>query len=175
MATDEFGGLDILVNNAGVQPVQPLSSMSVEQWRTVVDVNVTGTFASTQAAAAVMQARGGAIIHIASIEGRQPARNHAHYSAAKAAVIMHARAAALEYGRWGIRVNSVSPGLINRPGLDQEWAEGVERWTAAAPLGRLGEPRDVGQACVFLASSGARWITGHDLVVDGGVSVNPSW
>lgn len=88
---------------------------------------------------------------------------------------MHARSAALEYGPYGIRVNSVSPGLIARPGLAEDWPEGVRRWQEAAPAGRLGRPQDVGDACVFLASPMASWITGHDLVVDGGVSARPTW
>ncbi len=175
VAVGEFGRLDVLVNNAGVQPVQPLDGMSVADWRSVVDVNLTGTFACTQAAVAVMRESGGSIISIASIEGSQPAFSHAHYCASKAAIRMHARAAALEYGPLGIRVNTVSPGLIDRPGLAEAWPEGVQRWGAAAPLRRLGRPSDIGDACVFLASPMARWITGHDLVVDGGVSAHPTW
>jgi 3-oxoacyl-[acyl-carrier protein] reductase len=88
---------------------------------------------------------------------------------------MHARAAALEYGPAGIRVNTVSPGLIDRDGLEADWPDGVSRWHAAAPLGRLGRTSDIGDACVFLASSLAGWITGHDLVVDGGMSARPGW
>jgi 3-oxoacyl-[acyl-carrier protein] reductase len=88
---------------------------------------------------------------------------------------MLARAAALEYGLTGIRVNSVSPGLVNRPDLAAAWPDGVRRWRANAPLGRLGEPDDIGDACVFLASPMARWITGIDLPVDGGMSAVPGW
>jgi Dehydrogenases with different specificities (related to short-chain alcohol dehydrogenases) len=88
---------------------------------------------------------------------------------------MFARSAALEYGGAGIRVNTVSPGLIDRDGLVDAWPDGVEAWRRAAPLHRLGESSDVGDACVFLASPMARWITGHDLVVDGGMSVVPAW
>lgn len=90
-------------------------------------------------------------------------------------MIHFARTAALEYGRYGIRVNSVSPGLIWRDGLDLDWPEGIARFQRAVPLGRLGRPADVGNACVFLASSMAEWITGQDLVVDGGVSAHPTW
>ena len=98
--------------------------------------------------------------HIASIEASAPGPLHAHYAASKAAVVMHARSAALEYGPYGIRVNTVSPGLIDREGLAAAWPEGVRRWQGAAPLGRLGRPEDVGDACVFLASRLASWITG---------------
>lgn len=172
-----FGRLDTVVANAGVQPDAELATMSVPQFRAVVDTNVTGSFATVQAAASAMRARGegGSIILIGSIEGTQPAWSHAHYCASKAAVIHFARAAALEYGRYGIRVNSVSPGLIWRDGLDRDWPEGVGRYERAVPLGRLGQPADVGHACVFLASSKSGWITGQDLVVDGGVSVHPTW
>ncbi|WP_043685754.1 SDR family NAD(P)-dependent oxidoreductase [Streptomyces xylophagus] len=178
----EWGGgrLTALVNNAGVQPTQPLDGMTAADWRAVVDANLLSVFACTQAAAEVMREQhgeggGGTVTHIASIEASAPAPLHAHYSASKAAVVMHARSAALEYGPYGIRVNTVSPGLIDREGLAEAWPEGVRRWREAAPTGRLGRPEDVGDACVFLASSLASWITGHDLVVDGGVLARPTW
>lgn len=175
-AAREFGRLDALVNNAGVQPVQDLATMTAEQWRGVVDANLTGTFLATQAAVRVMRgAGGGSVTHIASIEGSHPAWSHAHYSASKAAVLAHAKSAALEYGRDAIRVNAVSPGLIDSGTLRTDWPEGVERWLGAAPLGRLGAGADVGNACVFLASPLASWITGQNLVVDGGASVHPTW
>jgi NAD(P)-dependent dehydrogenase (short-subunit alcohol dehydrogenase family) len=168
------GRLDAIVNNAGVQPVEPLQNMTTEQWQSVVDTNLTGPFAVTQAAVRHLPS-GGSVTHIASIEGTHPAPGHAHYAASKAGLIMHARAAALEYGPQGIRVNTVSPGLIARPGISEQWPEGVARWEAAAPLTRLGVPEDIGNACVFLASDLASWITGHDLVVDGGVTARPTW
>ena len=175
LAVARFGRLDAVVAAAGVQPVAELGGMTVAGWREVLDGNATGAFATVQAAAAVLRGRGGSITLVASVEGIRPARGHAHYSAAKAATIMLARAAALEYGGDGVRVNSVSPGLVARPGLREDWPEGVERWERAAPLHRLGEREDVADACVFLASPMARWITGHDLVVDGGMSVVPAW
>ncbi|MFF6827917.1 SDR family oxidoreductase [Streptomyces longwoodensis] len=175
----EWGGgrLTALVNNAGVQPVQPLPGMTTTDWRTVLDANLTGVFACTQAAADIMreQTGGGTVTHIASVEAGLPAPGHAHYAASKAAVVAHARAAAQEYGPYGIRVNTVSPGLIDRPGLAEAWPEGVRRWRAATATGRLGRPEDVGDACVFLASRLASWITGHDLVVDGGATARPTW
>jgi 3-oxoacyl-[acyl-carrier protein] reductase len=198
-AADWGGGvLTALVNNAGVQPVQELPGMTLADWRAVADANVSSVFACTQAAAELMRdasegtaglegsegSEGGggeaggrvrSITHIASVEATHPAPHHAHYSASKAAVVMHARSAALEYGPYGIRVNTVSPGLIDREGLAQAWPEGVRRWEQAVPTGRLGRPEDVGDACVFLASPMASWITGHDLVVDGGISARPTW
>ncbi|MFC8100741.1 SDR family NAD(P)-dependent oxidoreductase [Streptomyces sp. NPDC057363] len=170
------GRLTALVNNAGVQPLRELPGMTATEWRTVVDTNLTSVFACTQAAARIMRAQGGGTVtHIASIEAGAPAPAHAHYSASKAAVVMHARSAALEYGPWGVRVNTVSPGLIDREGLAGAWPDGVRRWREAAPTGRLGRPEDVGDACVFLASRLASWVTGHDLVVDGGMTARPSW
>ena len=168
------GRLDTLVNNAGVQPVLPLDRATAADWRQVLDANLAGAVSCTRAAAHIM-AEGGCVIHIASIEGTQPAVGHAHYSASKAALIMFARSAALEYGPKGLRVNTVSPGLIARPGLAEDWPAGVARWHAAAPLRRLGRPEDVGNACVFLASPLASWITGHDLVVYGGGNSHPTW
>jgi 3-oxoacyl-[acyl-carrier protein] reductase len=168
------GRLDTLVNNAGIQPVTPLPDLPVADWRAMIDVNLTSAFSCTQAAATVM-AEGGSVVHVASIEATQPSPGHAHYSTAKAALVMHARTAALEYGPRGIRVNAVSPGLIERPDLAKDWPEGVERWRTAAPLTRLGTPTDVANACVFLASPLATWITGHNLVVDGGISTHPTW
>jgi 3-oxoacyl-[acyl-carrier protein] reductase len=121
------------------------------------------------------QGRGGAIIHIASIEGIQPTDMHGHYATSKAGLIMHARASALAWGKHDIRVNAVSPGLIDRPGLEDDWPDGVERWRRSAPLVRLGTPEDIGDACVFLSSDLARWVTGANLVVDGGVLTRPTW
>ncbi|MBQ1098610.1 glucose 1-dehydrogenase [Streptomyces sp. b94] len=177
-AADWGGGrLTALVNNAGVQPLRELAGMTAAEWRAVVDTNLTSVFACTQAAAGIMrtQDEGGTVTHIASIEANAPAPAHAHYGASKAAVVTHARTAALEYGPWGVRVNTVSPGLVDRDGLAAAWPDGVRRWREAAPAGRLGRPEDVGDACVFLASRLASWVTGHDLVVDGGVTARPSW
>ncbi|MCP5027476.1 MAG: SDR family oxidoreductase [Actinomycetia bacterium] len=176
-AVDAWGRVDALVNSAGIQPVAGFLDLTDADWQAMVDTNLTAVHRLTRAAAEQMvdQGDGGAVVHIASIEGSQPAAGHSHYATTKAGLLMHARAAALELGSHGIRVNSVSPGLIGRPGLDDVWPEGVERWRAAAPLGRLGEPADIGDACVFLCSPLARWITGTDLVVDGGVSTHPTW
>lgn len=174
-AISRHGRIDALVNNAGIQPVVPFSEISEIEWSEMIDTNLTAVHRMTRAVAATMTGEGGSIVHIASIEGSQPAAWHGHYATSKAAVIMHARAAALEYGPLGIRVNTVSPGLITRPGIEEQWPEGVARWQAAAPLGRLGTPEDIGDACVFLCSGLARWITGVDLVVDGGVLTHPTW
>lgn len=177
MALERYGRLDGLVNNAAVQTVAGFAELADSDWSEMIDTNLTSTHRLTQAAAAAMAAQesGGAIIHIASIEGSYPAPGHGHYSVSKAGMIMHARAAAQAYGSSGVRVNVVSPGLISRPGIEDAWPEGVGRWMKACPMGRLGTPDDIGDACVFLCSDLARWITGAELVVDGGVMSNPTW
>ncbi len=168
---EAFDQIDVLINNAGVYPVESLIEMTVEQWDQVIDANLRSVFLCTQRAANFMikAGTGGSIINIATIEATNPALGHTHYNAAKAAVVMHTRSSAYELGAYGIRVNSVSPGLIWREGLDEAWPEGVTRYMKAVPLGRLGTGTDVADACLFLASEGARWITGIDLIVDGGV------
>jgi 3-oxoacyl-[acyl-carrier protein] reductase len=173
---ERAGGMDTWISNAGLQPVQALRDMTRAEFDEVMAANVGSVFDGTAAAAVHLRAGGfGSIVNIASIEGIQPASGHSHYSASKAAVLAHTRAAALELGGSGIRVNAVAPGLIARPGIAEAWPEGVARWEAAAPLHRLGTPEDVADACVFLASPLARWITGAVLVVDGGVLSRPTW
>jgi NAD(P)-dependent dehydrogenase (short-subunit alcohol dehydrogenase family) len=170
------GRIDALVNNAGIQPVVPFVDLTDEEWTEMIDVNLTATHLLTQAAARAMkESGGGSIVHIASIEAHHPTPVHGHYAVSKAGLVMHARAAALAWGPHGVRVNSISPGLIARPGIEEQWPEGVGRWHAAAPLSRLGTPEDVGDACVFLCSELSRWITGIDLVVDGGVLTSTTW
>ena len=166
-----FGQLNVLINNAGIYPLSPLLEMDEEEWDAVINANLRSTFLCTQLAAKQMiaQESGGAIVNISSIEGENPAPMHSHYNAAKGGVGMHTQAAAYELGPHGIRVNAVSPGLIWREGIEQGWPEGVERYLGAAPLGRLGMADDIADACLFLASAGARWITGANLRVDGGV------
>jgi len=166
-----FGRLDVLINNAGTYPVSPLLEMAEEEWDQVLEANLRSVHLCTQAAARQMirQGTGGAIVNIASISAEQPGAGHSHYNAAKAAVVMHTRTAAQELGRQGVRVNAVSPGVIWREGIEQAWPEGVARYLKVVPLGRLGQPDNVADACLFLASPAARWITGANLVVDGGV------
>ena len=172
-----FGALDVLINNAGSYPISPLVGMSEIEWDQVMASNLRSVHLCTQAAARVMIAQGrpGAIVNIASIEAENPAPEHSHYCAAKAAVVMHTRSAAQELGRQGIRVNCVSPGLIWREGLDRDWPQGVNAYLGAVPLGRLGRADDIADACLFLASPAARWITGANLVVDGGVLTNRAY
>lgn len=168
---------DCVVNNAGTQPVQSLADMSIEDWRRMQASNVDSAFLVTQRAAARWHGAGqaGAIVNIASIEASDPAIGHAHYASSKAALVMFTRAAALEYGADGIRINAVSPGLIDNGRLNSEWPEGVSRWLSKVPLGRVGTPNDVADAVLFLLSPAASWITGVNLVVDGGMSSQNKW
>lgn len=167
---EEFGGIDVLVNNAGTFPNKALLDMTLADWQSMYSANVETAMLCTTAAAKHMTANGhGAIVNIGSTSASNPGSDHSHYNSAKAAVIMLTRSAAQELGPHGIRVNAVSPGLISRPGIEDQWPEGVARWQDQAPLGRMGEPDDVADACLFLASPGARWITGQNLVLDGGV------
>ncbi len=174
-----LGGLDMVINNAGVYPLSPVLEMDETEWDTVIDANLKGVHLCTQAAARLMATQNthgrSAIVNIASIEASSAGPAHAHYSAAKAGVVHYTRAAAQELGPKGIRVNTVSPGLINRPGLEEAWPEGVERYCRAAPLGRIGDATDIADACLFLVSPAARWITGAELVVDGGVLVQQTY
>ena len=170
-AASEFGPPQILVNNAGTYPLHGLLAMEPHQWDDTIDSCLRTAFLCTRAAAQLMTTSGvgGAIVNITSIESSNPAPMHSHYSAAKAALSMFTRSAAQELGRSGIRVNAVSPGLIYRDGLENDWPEGVRRYVESAPLGRLGAAEDVADAVLFLASDAARWITGAEITVDGGV------
>lgn len=176
-AAGDIGPIDVLVNNAGSYPQTPLLDVPPDEWKAVVEANLLAVHLATQAAAKRMIERGaaGAIVNIGSIEGLRPAPEHSHYVAAKSGVLAYTRSAALELGRHGIRVNAVSPGLIWREGLEEAWPEGVASFRARAPLGRLGRPEEVAEACLFLASPRASFITGANLIVDGGVLAAPAF
>jgi NAD(P)-dependent dehydrogenase (short-subunit alcohol dehydrogenase family) len=173
----ERGPFDVLINNAGIYPLRPLLEIDDAEWRAMIDANLGSIHLCTQAAAKGMIANGieGAIVNITSIEAHVPAMLHAHYTAAKAGAAMYTRNAALELGPHGIRVNAVAPGLIDYPELASLWPEGVRRWKEKAPLGRLGDRTDVANACLFLASPAASFITGATLVVDGGITATPAF
>ena len=174
---DEERTPDLLVNNAGIQTVAPLFEADEQVWQDINKVNLGGVYALTKyfAKALVAEERGGAIVNIASIEGLDPAVGHAHYAASKAGVLMFTRASALELGQHNIRVNAVAPGLISRPGIEEDWLDGVERWQTRAPLSRLGTGEDVANAVLFLLSPAAVWISGNTMKVDGGMGSQNRW
>ena len=176
-ATEALGPIDILVNNAARQTHSTLGEMSLAEWRGMLATNLDGVFLVSKRVIDQMIGRksGGAIVNIASISGLNSTITHAHYATSKAGLIMYTRAAAMEFGPHGIRVNAVSPGVIYRDGIEAAWPTGVKRWLDKVPLGRMGETEDVGDAVLFLASPASRFITGANLVVDGGVSVLPTY
>ena len=166
----EFGGLSVLAANAGVYPQTPLADLDDEEIDFIFGVNVKGTIHMVQAATAALRESGrGRIVVTSSITGNYTGYpGWAHYGATKAAQMGFIRSAAMELARDGITINGVLPGNIVTPGLQALGDDYLAEMAKAVPLGMLGEPRDIGEAVAFLASDGARYITGQSLVVDGG-------
>jgi 3-oxoacyl-[acyl-carrier protein] reductase len=170
-ALQRYGRVDILVQNAGIFPMTMIADIDPAEWDQVLAVNLKGVFLAFQACLKPMQAqRYGRCVFTSSITGpRVSVPAHAHYSASKAGIVGFIRAAALEAAPYGITVNGVEPGNIMTEGLRQHRPpEFIRMMEAAVPLGRLGTPREVGQACAFLASDEAAYITGTTIVIDGG-------
>ena len=175
-ATERFGGLDVLVNSAGVSGgTGPLLMTTYDAWRQVLAVNLDGTFLGMKAAAPVMAAAGkGSIINLSSILGKVGLPGAPAYCASKGGVLMLTKAAALELAPAGVRVNSVHPGFIETPmvvnALRQSENENAMRDMIISrhAMGRLGVPREIADAIVFLASDESSFMTGSELVVDGG-------
>ena len=175
-AKSHFGEVDILINNAGIYPVSHTLETSEEEWNDVLDINLKSIHFCTQAAGNIMKNQdSGVIINISSIESIFPANMHAHYCASKAGVNQYTKSTARELAPYGIRVNAVSPGLIWKEGIEESWPDGVTRWLDSVPLKRIGHSADIADACLFLASPAARWITGINLIVDGGASTRPAF
>ncbi len=172
LSADGFA-VNALVNNAADQSIAELADMPLQDWRAMQQANVDAVFHLCQQVAPTL-GRGG-IVNISSIESLDPTPGHGHYAVSKAALNMLTRALALEWGASNLRVNTVSPGLIRREGIEQAWPEGVARWQERAPLSRLGDPQDVADAVLFLLSDAARWISGANLVVDGGMTSQGRW
>ena len=167
---DKYESVDVLVNNAGIFPNRAFLDMTLQDWQAMFAANVETAFNCTRSAGKKMQsAGGGAIVNVASISALCPGDNHSHYNSSKAAMVMMTRSVAKELAQFGIRVNAVSPGLIDSDKLPQDWPEGVASWTQKAPLKVLGQAVDIADACLFLCSAASRFITGHNLVVDGGM------
>jgi NAD(P)-dependent dehydrogenase (short-subunit alcohol dehydrogenase family) len=169
---EAFGSLDLLVNNAGINPVYgPLVDLDLAAARKVVEVNALGALAWVQAAhRAWMGEHGGAVVNVSSVSGVKPAPMIAMYGASKAMMISLTEALAVELGP-GVRVNAVAPAVV-KTAFATPLYEGREAEVAAAyPLGRLGEPEDIGSAVAFLLSDDASWVTGQTVVLDGGVTL----
>jgi NAD(P)-dependent dehydrogenase (short-subunit alcohol dehydrogenase family) len=173
---DRFGRLDVLVNNAGVGLARPSEDLTLEEWRRIIDTNLTGPFLCSQAAARIMLPTGaGCIINIASITSFAALPMRAAYGASKGGVVALTHALAVEWGARGLRVNAIAPGFIRTQIQDDLVRRGLfpaERIAARAPLRRMGRPEDVAAAAVYLASEDAEWVTGETMVVDGGWLAN---
>ena len=170
-ASTVLGGLDTLVNNAGIGNLKPLTAYTDGEWQKLLATNLTGVFNGIRSAVPYLrEAGGGAIVNVASVSGIRPTRGEAPYSAAKAGVIALTMSTALEYGPSHIRVNCVSPGFIRTRLTEPALAapEAVDPLEAATPLRRVGEAEEVAAAIAFLCSPMASYITGQNLVVDGG-------
>jgi 3-oxoacyl-[acyl-carrier protein] reductase len=170
-ALARFGRVDILVQNAGIFPYTMLADIAVEEWDAVLGVNLRGCFLAIQACARPMRDQGyGRIVLTSSITGpRVSSPGHGHYSASKAGINGLIRAAAIELAPHGITVNGVEPGNILTEGMRAERSpEFIRAMAGSVPLGRLGTPRDVAHAVLFLASDEAAYITGTTIVIDGG-------
>jgi 3-oxoacyl-[acyl-carrier protein] reductase len=168
--TAEAGRLDVLVNNAGITRDGLLVRMTDDQWRSVLEVNLTGAFLCSRAAAKVMlRQRSGRIINMASVVGLMGNAGQANYSASKAGLIGLTKSMARELAPRGITVNAIAPGFIISPMTDELSEEARERLHALIPLGRLGSAEDVAEVVAFLASAAAGYITGQVLQVDGGM------
>ncbi len=171
-AADSFGRIDIGVNAAGVGASAPMIDTTLEQWRKVLDVCLTGVFlcARAQARQMIRQGAAGVLIQIASTNARQPGEGLSAYCAAKAGVEMFTRVTALELARYGIRVNGVGPGLTETPMVARFLSdpEAREAFVSNIPLGRPASPEVIAAAVAFLASDEAAYVTGQTLYVDGG-------
>jgi 3-oxoacyl-[acyl-carrier protein] reductase len=166
-----LGGLDILVQNAGIYPWTLIEHTEPEEWDLVLGVNLKGTFLAARAGMPAMRGQGsGRMIFTSSITGpRVTSPGHGHYSASKAGINGFIKAAAIEFAPFGITVNGVEPGNILTEGIQAERSPAfIQSMTDAVPLGRLGTPRDIANAVLFLASDEASYITGTTIVVDGG-------
>ena len=166
------GELDILVNNAGVTRDGLLARMSDEDWRVVIETNLSGTFHTCRAAArGMMKRRSGAIVNVSSIVGVHGNPGQTNYSASKAGIIGFTKALARELGNRGVRANVVAPGYVDTR-LTQVIADEMkELMLGNTPLGRFGQPEDVAGAVRFLCSDAASFITGEVLLVDGGLGM----
>lgn len=168
-----FGRIDILVNNAGIYPFKQFTEMTEQDWDKVLNVNLKGVFHFTRfVLPKMMEQRKGKIINIASVAGSVVGfPNLAHYSASKAGIVGFTKALALEVAQYNINVNAISPGPILTPGTKALGKETYEQIRKSIPLGRWGKPEDVANLVLFLASDESDFITGQNIVIDGGYTI----
>lgn len=182
-ALKEFGDIHILVNDAGIYPYMPFLQMTEEIWDKTINLNLKAVAFLTKVVVNVMieKKHGGRIINISSIDGIKPTGNLSEYDSSKGGVRMLTKSIAKEVGHYGITVNDIAPGGINTPGVNKmtgnnvpkEQAENMkkmmEQFIKTLPLQRMGEPEDIGNAALFLASDASSYMTGSTMVVDGGL------
>lgn len=182
----QFGTVDILINNAGVQKDAKFTEMTLEQWNTVININLTGQFLCAREAIKEFLRRGidpsrsvacGKIIHISSVHEVIPWAGHANYAASKGAIRMLMQTLAQEYGADKIRVNSICPGAIQTPINKDAWStpEAMNDLMKLVPYNRIGKPEDIGNLAVFLASDYADYISGASIFVDGAMTTFESF
>lgn len=184
-AVNAFGDLHILVNNAGIFNYCPVTVLTEELWDKTLNLNLKAVaFLSKQALAKMIEKKhGGRIINISSIDSIKPTGNLSQYDASKGGVRMLTRAFAKEAGRYGVTVNDIAPGGVNTPGVakmaggslsaeqQQAMKEQMEQFVKMLPLQRMGNPEDIGNAALFLASDASGYMTGSTMVVDGGLLI----
>ena len=174
---DEFGGIDILVNDAGIVKASPAEDMSEQDWRDVIEVDLTGTFFCCQAVGRHMiKQKSGKIINLCSMTGTIVNKDigpFCAYCAAKAGAVHLTKALAVEWAKYNIHVNSISPGYFETPMSKPYMAipEVLNTQTETTPMKRIAQPEELAGAVVFLASDASTFVTGHDLLVDGGHTV----
>lgn len=185
-AVDHFGTLHIVVSNAGLQRDAPFDQMTLEQWNTVIGVNLTGQFLCTREAARIFKSRGvvenislaaGKIVCMSSVHQEIPWAGHANYAASKGGVMLLMKSIAQELAPYRIRVNSIAPGAIRTPINTAAWEtpEAYRDLMTLVPYKRIGMPDDIAQAAVWLASDAADYVTGATLFVDGGMTLYPGF
>ena len=185
-AVRAFGRVDILVSNSGVQKDAAIADMSLDDWNTVIDINLTGQFLCAREAVRRFRKQpadgrparsAGTIIAMSSVHEIIPWAGHVNYASAKGGIRMLTRSLAQEVAADGIRVNAIAPGAIRTPINKEAWEtdEALARLLRLIPYGRIGEPEDVARAAVWLASDQADYVTGTTLFVDGGMSLYPEF
>ena len=183
---EAWGAIDILVNNAGLQKDAAFSEMTLAQWNTVLDVNLTGMFLCSRAAVRAMVRQGvragvsraaGKIVCVSSVHETIPWAGHANYAASKGGVKLLMQTLAQELAPARIRVNSIAPGAIQTPINRAAWEtpQALKSLLSLIPYGRIGQPEDIGRVAVFLASDDADYISGQTLFVDGGMTLYPEF